>query len=59
MAPLIYIANQVIASYMLDWFGYFNFSNSVTVGDCMGDPPENWYRPAPYGAPDPKLLVSY
>ena len=26
------------------------FGTSVTVGECLGDPPENWYRAAS-GAP--------
>ncbi len=32
------------------------FSKSITVGDCMGDPPENWYRHAG-GAPRASKLV--
>jgi hypothetical protein len=46
-----------LSNYMLDYLSFFNFSKSVTVGECMGDPKENWYRGAG-GAPDPNLLVS-
>lgn len=42
---------------MLDYLELFNFSRSVTVGQCMGDPPENWYRAAG-GAANHTLLVS-
>jgi len=45
-----------LTQYMLDYFSLFNFSRSVTVGECLGDPKENWYRTAG-GAPDAKLLV--
>jgi hypothetical protein len=41
---------------MLDYFEDFNFSRSVTVGECMGDPPQNWYRTAG-GAANHTLLV--
>jgi hypothetical protein len=43
---------------MLDYFELFNFSRSVTVGECMGDPPENWYRAAG-GAANRTLLVGH
>jgi hypothetical protein len=43
---------------MLDYFLLKNFSKPVTVGECLGDPPENWYRAAG-GAPNASLLVSY
>jgi hypothetical protein len=43
---------------MLDYFQLFNYSRIVTVGECMGDPKENWYRTAG-GAPDRTLLVRY
>jgi hypothetical protein len=42
---------------MLDYLNSMNFSKSVTVGQCMGDPQENWYRMAG-GAPNRTLLVS-
>ncbi|KAF2651810.1 carbohydrate esterase family 4 protein [Lophiostoma macrostomum CBS 122681] len=45
-----------LTDYMLDYFQFFNFSKSVTVGECMGDPPENWYRTAG-GAPNHSLLL--
>lgn len=41
---------------MLNYFQLFNFSNSVTVGECLGDPQQNWYRSAG-GAPNASLLV--
>lgn len=46
-----------LTNYMLDYFKFKNFSTSVTVGQCMGDPPENWYRTAD-GAPPPALLAT-
>jgi len=45
-----------LTNYMLDYFKLLNFSNSVTVGECMGDPPENWYRTAG-GAANHSLLL--
>jgi hypothetical protein len=46
-----------LSTYMLDYLNSMNFSKSVTVGQCMGDPQENWYRMAG-GAPNRTLLVS-
>lgn len=46
-----------LTNYMLDYFKFMNFSTSITVGECMGDPPENWYRPAG-GAPPVALLAT-
>jgi hypothetical protein len=46
-----------LSNYMLDYLQILNFSNSVTVGECMGDPPTNWYRIAG-GAANQSLLVS-
>jgi hypothetical protein len=43
---------------MLDYLADFNFSRSVTVGECMGDPPQNWYRTAG-GAANHTLLVRH
>ena len=43
---------------MLDYLQLLNFSRSVTVGECMGDPPENWYRAAG-GAANHTLLVGF
>jgi hypothetical protein len=47
-----------LTSYMLDYFDLFNFSRLVTVGECMGDPPQNWYRAAG-GAANRSLLVGH
>jgi hypothetical protein len=41
---------------MLDYLQLFDYSRSVTIGECMGDPPENWYRAAG-GAANHSLLV--
>jgi hypothetical protein len=46
-----------LTSFMLDYLRSMNFSTSVTVGQCMGDPQENWYRKAD-GAPNITMLVS-
>jgi hypothetical protein len=43
---------------VLDYFEILNFSTSVTVGECMGDLPENWYRAAG-GAANKTLLVRF
>ncbi|KAL5452676.1 hypothetical protein PMIN06_005861 [Paraphaeosphaeria minitans] len=51
-----YQSSWNLTSYMLDYFELFNFSRSVTVGECMGDPPENWYR-ADGGAASHSLLL--
>ncbi|KAL5396762.1 hypothetical protein PMIN02_002896 [Paraphaeosphaeria minitans] len=51
-----YQSSWNLTSYMLDYFELFNFSRSVTVGECMGDPPENWYR-ADGGAANHSLLL--
>ncbi|OAK99061.1 glycoside hydrolase/deacetylase [Phaeosphaeriaceae sp. SRC1lsM3a] len=45
-----------LTNYMLDYFEMLNFTTSVTVGECMGDPPENWYRAAG-GAANHSLLL--
>ncbi|KAF1915755.1 hypothetical protein BDU57DRAFT_204897 [Ampelomyces quisqualis] len=45
-----------LTNYMLDYFQLKNLSRSVTVGECLGDPPENWYRVAS-GAPNRSLLL--
>jgi hypothetical protein len=45
-----------LTNYMLDYMNFTGWSTSVTLGECLGDPPENWYRNAS-GAPDPSLLV--
>lgn len=42
---------------MLDYLRWRNFGTSATVGECMGDPSENWYRAAG-GAPDASLTVN-
>lgn len=47
-----------LTNYMLDYFEILNFTTSVTVGECMGDPPENWYRAAG-GAANHSLLVRF
>jgi hypothetical protein len=52
-----YQTTHNLTSFMLDYLRSMNFSKSVTVGQCMGDPPENWYRKAG-GAPNATLLVS-
>jgi hypothetical protein len=46
-----------LTNYMLDYLKFLNYSTSVTVGECMGDPQENWYRRAE-GAPPAADLVS-
>jgi len=46
-----------LTNYMLDYMKFLKYGTSVTVGECLGDPPENWYRTAG-GAPDPSTLVS-
>jgi len=45
-----------LTNYMLDYFKLFNYSKLVTVGECMGDPKENWYRAAG-GAANHTLLM--
>lgn len=47
-----------LTNYMLDYMKWLNYGTSVTVGECMGDPKENWYRTAG-GAPEKSLLVSF
>ncbi|PVH91956.1 carbohydrate esterase family 4 protein [Periconia macrospinosa] len=47
-----------LTSFMLEHFQLFNYSRLVTVGECMGDPPQNWYRTAG-GAPNRTLLVGH
>ncbi|KAH7085739.1 glycoside hydrolase/deacetylase [Paraphoma chrysanthemicola] len=51
-----YQSSWNLTGYMMDYFELFNFSRSVTVGECMGDPKANWYRAAG-GAPDRTLLM--
>lgn len=45
-----------LTSYMLDYMRLLNYSKSVTVGECLGDPKENWYRTAS-GAPNASSLL--
>jgi hypothetical protein len=52
-----YQTTHNLTTFMLEYLRSMNFSKSVTVGECMGDPPENWYRKAG-GAPNATLLVS-
>jgi hypothetical protein len=33
-----------LTDFMLNYLVTNNFPKSVTVGDCLGDPSENWYR---------------
>jgi hypothetical protein len=47
-----------LTNYMLDSMKWLKYGTSVTVGECLGDPKENWYRSAG-GAPAKDLLVSY
>ena len=51
-----WLPNRNLTEYMLNYFQLLNFSTSVTVGECLGDPPENWYRAAG-GAANHSLLV--
>ncbi|KAI8939811.1 hypothetical protein NX059_003549 [Plenodomus lindquistii] len=51
-----YQSSWNLTGYMLDYFRLFNYSRLVTVAECMGDPPENWYRPAGGAAPAAQLL---
>jgi hypothetical protein len=39
-----------LTAWTLDRMLALGFGTSVTVGECLGDPPENWYRVAS-GAP--------
>jgi hypothetical protein len=39
-----------LTAWTLDRMLALGFGTSVTVGECLGDPPENWYRAAS-GAP--------
>jgi hypothetical protein len=47
-----------LTSYMLDYMKLMNYGTSVTVGECLGDPQENWYRNAG-GAPPADTLVCF
>ncbi|CAG8975250.1 hypothetical protein HYALB_00007950 [Hymenoscyphus albidus] len=50
-----------LTKFMLDTMALGGYGTSVTVGTCLNDPPENWYRaagsPITYGPP-PALQVS-
>lgn len=46
-----------LTDFMLNYLVTNDFSKSVTVGDCLGDPSENWYRKTPTG-PDSALEVT-
>jgi peptidoglycan/xylan/chitin deacetylase (PgdA/CDA1 family) len=46
-----------LTNYMLDSMRWLKYGTSVTVGECLGDPKENWYRTAS-GAPPADMLVS-
>lgn len=35
-----------LTDFMLDYIVKNNLPKSITVGDCLNDPPENWYRDA-------------
>jgi hypothetical protein len=35
-----------LTDFMLSYLVTNNLPKAVTVGDCMGDPSENWYRDA-------------
>lgn len=35
-----------LTEFMLQTIASTGYGRSVTVGDCLGDPPENWYRAA-------------
>lgn len=58
------VHNQTVhnlTAYILDRMAVLGFGTSVTVGECLGDPKENWYRKAdgaPSGAPVFGDLVS-
>lgn len=39
-----------LTTWTLDRMLELGFGTSITVGECLGDPPENWYRQAS-GAP--------
>lgn len=41
---------HVLTAWTLDRMLALGYGTSITVGECMGDPPENWYRTAS-GAP--------
>lgn len=45
-----------LTNYMLDYMKFLDYGTSVTVGECLGDPPENWYR-SDGGAPPVAALV--
>jgi len=50
-----------LTTYILDRMAVLGLGTSVTVGECLGDPKENWYRNAdgaPSGAPVLGNLVS-
>jgi hypothetical protein len=38
-----------LTDFMLNYIVTHNLPKSVTVGECLGDPPENWYRKTPTG----------
>ena len=46
-----------LTNYMLDYLQFLKYKRPVTVGECLGDPPENWYRNAS-GVPPASALVS-
>ena len=46
-----------LTDFMLNYLVTNNFPKSVTVGDCLGDPAENWYRQAG-GAPSVQVVNS-
>jgi hypothetical protein len=54
---ILYQTAYNLTNYMLDYMKFLNYGTSVTVGECLGDPPENWYRTAG-GAPPAAALVS-
>lgn len=54
---ILYQTSYNLTNYMLDYMKFLNYGTSVTVGECLGDPPENWYRTAG-GAPPAAALVS-
>lgn len=43
-----------LTDFMLNYLVTNDLPKSVTIGDCLGDPAENWYRKTPTG-PDPAL----
>lgn len=48
-----------LTKFMLDTIASSGYGTSVTVGNCLLDPPENWYREAgaPVKCPPPTPLI--